>query len=191
MPASWQPYMLGAELFRMFQQKNGFYVYEQALHIFPLGSDVTNTMTLEEWNSDTLWRSAYDGLTEGLLFFAEDVFGDQFCLSRLHSGIFHFDGEHGSTDFVAASIEGWADLMLRDYEVQTGWTLAHEWQNKNGALGLGQRLQPKIPFAYGGEYVLENLWAGDAVKGMLFKGEVSLKIRNLRPGTEVHFRVKG
>jgi hypothetical protein len=107
-------------------------------------------MTLEEWNSQTLWRSAYGDLTNGLLFFAEDIFGDQFCLTGAASGVFRFDAERGETESIADSLEGWADRILSDYRVETGWPLASEWQAKHGSLELGMRLQPKIPFVYGG-----------------------------------------
>lgn len=67
-PPLFENYACGRELFEMLKLKNGFYAFEQALHVFPFGFDVTGTMTLEEWNSRTLWRNAYDDLTEGMLF---------------------------------------------------------------------------------------------------------------------------
>lgn len=183
-------YSLGAELFQMLTSKNGFYAFEQALHVLPTASDVTDTMTLEDWNSDTLWRSAYDDLTKDLFFFAEDIFGDQFCLAAKHKGIFRFYAETAEKTVIAESLEQWANVLLANYEVETGWTLAHNWQVQKGQLQFGQRLQPKIPFVYGGEYALDNLWAGDAVKGMLFKGEVAIKLKDLPDGTRVRLRVK-
>ena len=190
MPNVFEAYVLGSELFQLLNSKNGFYAFEQALHVFPWNSDITGTMTLEEWNSETLWRSAYSGLTDSLYFFAEDIFGDQFCLSKNQSAIYRFDAERGETEKMAGSIHQWASIILSDYEFETGWPLAKSWQEKNGALQLGARLQPKIPFVYGGEYSIDNLWAGDAVKGMLFKGEIALKIRNLPPGTQIGLEVK-
>ena len=189
-PSVLKGYPLGSELFQFLSSKNGFYCFEQALHVFPSKSDVTGTMTLEDWNSETLWRTAYDGLTSGLLFFAEDIFGDQFCLSREAIGVFRFHSESAELDFLTDSIRNWAELLLSNYEIETGWTIAHKWQMQNGQLEFGQRLQPKIPFVYGGEYTMENLWAGDAVKGMLFKGDLALKIKDLPDGTQVRLHVK-
>jgi len=190
-PKFLENYTLGSELFQMLKMKNGFYAFEQALHVFPMKSDITNTMTLEDWNSDTLWRSGYGDLTNGFLFFAEDIFGDQFCISTSRAGVFRFDAESGETTFMASSMEGWADRILSNYAVETGWFLAHRWQAEQGALQLGTRLQPKIPFVYGGAYALENLWAGDATEGMLFKGEVALKVKDLPEGTKILLQVKG
>ena len=36
-------------------------------------------MTVQHWNEGDLWRTSYDGLADGFLFFAEDVFGCQFA----------------------------------------------------------------------------------------------------------------
>lgn len=190
-PKFLENYILGSELCQMLKMKNGFYAFEQALHVLPLKSDITNIMTLEDWNSRTLWRSGYGDLTEGFLFFAEDIFGDQFCISTKQAGVFRFDSERGDATFMADSIESWAGRILSDYAVETGWPLANKWQATHGALPLGTRLQPKTPFVYGGEYTLENLWVGDATEGMLFKGDVALKVKDLPEGTRVVLKVKG
>jgi hypothetical protein len=190
MPSFCQEHCLGTELFGMLNIKNGFYAFEHALHVFPLGSDVTGVMTFEDWNSQTLWRGAYENLADDFLFFAEDVFGDQFCLAKLQKGVFRFHAETAETVLVANSLEKWAELILSNYEFETGWPLAHEWQMKSGTLEFGHRLQPKIPFVFGGEYKLDNLWSGDAVEGMLFKADIALKTKNLPDGTKIQFKVK-
>lgn len=184
-----EDYFRGEDLFRMLKQKNGFYAFEYALHVFPIGSDVTGTMILEDWNSSTLWRTAYHGMADGLFCFAEDVFGDQFCLSKTQNLVLRFAAETGQVTEMAEGIEEWAGRILSSYEIETGWPLAHEWQHVNGSLPLGCRLQPSIPFILGGEYSLDNVWAGDAVEGMLFKGELAVKIKDLPDGTTVKLRV--
>src|SRR5579864_8492691 len=90
-PNLFEAYALGPELFRMLQRRNGFYAFESALHVFPITSDAH--MSLEEWNAHTLWRDRYEDLASGLLFFAEDVLQDQFCLST--AGVMRFHSETG------------------------------------------------------------------------------------------------
>ena len=87
-------------------------------------------------------------MARGLLCFAGDIFQDQFCLSK--AGVVRFKAETGETAFVAHSIEKWADVILSDYQFETGWPLAHEWQLTNGPLVPGKRLMPKTPFFLGG-----------------------------------------
>src|SRR5215813_6409344 len=186
-PAFLHSYALGTELFHMLEQKNGFFAFEFALHTFPLTSDPG--MGLEGWNAPTLWRNGYHDLAEGLLFFAQDMLQDQFCLSRTNSEVFRFHAETGQIAFMADSLEAWAGVILRNYETETGWSLAHEWQAKNGPLPLGKRLMPKTPFFLGGEYKIENLWAGDPLEGMLFKADLAMQTRSLPEGAKVKLKV--
>jgi hypothetical protein len=167
----------------MLERKNGFYAFESALHVFPLATKPLCGMSLAEWNSDSLWRSDYGDLTVGLLFFAEDTFQNQFCLSA--SGVLRFNAETGGSKPVAGSFEQWADGILRDYDRETGWTIANKWQAENGPLPHGKRLLPKTPFFLGGAYALDNLWAGDAVEGMRFKADLAMQTRSVPDGAEV------
>jgi hypothetical protein len=184
-PTLLEAYSQGEELFRMLHQKNGFYAFETALHVFPISS--VACMSLEEWNSDSLWREGYGDLARGLLFFAEDLFQDQFCLSA--KGVLRFDSECGRTFPMADSIEQWALKVLLDYSQQTGWALANKWQAEHGSLPPGKRLMPKIPFFLGGAYSLDNLWAGDAVEGMRSKADLASQTKDLPEGSQVQLVV--
>jgi hypothetical protein len=64
MPEFLQAYALGPELVHMLQQRNGFYAFEAALHVFPLTADPGTG--LEGWNAASLWRNEYGDLAEGL-----------------------------------------------------------------------------------------------------------------------------
>jgi hypothetical protein len=178
---------LGSELLRMLERKNGFYVFESALHVFALTANLAPGMSMQEWNAGSLWREGYANLGDGLLFFAEDALQDQFCVSS--TGVVRFNAETGERHFIADSIERWAQIIMRDYEHETRWPLLHEWQEQNGRLTPGKRLLPKIPFFLGGEYKLENLWAGDAVEGMRVKADIAMQTRHLPDGSKVKLTV--
>jgi hypothetical protein len=186
-PSVLREYSLGAELFHMLEQKNGFYAFEYALHVLPLSSDPE--AGLEGWNAESLWRNGYEDLAGGLLFFAEDILQDQFCLSKKQSGVYRFHAETGQTNLMATSIEEWARVILSDYRTQTCWPLVHEWQEKNGRLPLGKRLMPKTPFFLGGEYKVENLYAGNPLEGMRLKADIAMQTRNLPEGAKVRLKI--
>jgi hypothetical protein len=173
-------YNLGSELFRMLEQKNGFYSFEAALHVFPLTSDPE--AGLEAWNAGPLWRNEYQDLAEGLLFFAEDILQKQ-------SGVHRFHAETGQTTFMAKTVEEWAGVILSNYRTETGWPFVHEWQQKNGVLPLGKRLMPKTPFFLGGEYKVENLWAGNPLEGMRFKADLAMQTRHLPERAKVRLNI--
>lgn len=174
------------DLLRMLRQRNGFYVLESALHVFPTHSS-PQEIGLDDWNENALWRNAYKELAEGCLFFAEDVFGGQFCIKD--NLIYTFDPETGALDYLADDMEGWAKVILSDYEVLTGYLLAHQWQQQNGQLPTKKRLLPKMPFVAGGEFKLDNLYLTDAVEGMRFRADIAYQIKDLPDGAQIKFNV--
>ncbi len=175
-------------LLSMLCKRNGFYALESALHVFPSHSG-EKEIGLDEWNSDDLWRNEYQGMADSCLFFAEDAFGGQFCIKE--NKIFTFDPETGVLDYLADDIEGWAKAIVSDYEVLTGYPLAHQWQEHHGQLPPSSRLLPKIPFVAGGEFVLDNLYLNDAVEGMKFRADIANQIKDLPDGAQIQFNVVG
>ena len=173
-------------LYRMLKARNGFYAFESALHVFPMGSR-EGVMDLETWNSETLWRCFFGALTKGCLFFAQDAVGMQFCFRG--GEICTFDPECGVITPLCPTIQEWANALLRDYPRLTAYPLAQHWQAINGPLPIGNRLYPKIPFHLGREYEVENLYAGDPVERMNFYGSLVEQIKDLPPGSKVRLRV--
>ena len=177
---------LGEELYFLLSQKNGFYAFESALHVFPAGH-LNDIIELEAWNSEQLWKECYGSLTENCLFFAEDIFGGQFCV--LNNKICSFDPETGDIQEIADNFERWAKCILDDYNMMTGYSLAHSWQEKYGAIPVNRRLLPKIPFVCGGEFKIDNLYLVDAVKGMKFRADIAKQIRDCPDGSKITIRV--
>lgn len=175
------------QLVPLLELSNGFYAFESALHVFPAGAAGSELPGLGEWNSATLWRDAYKELAEGLLFFAEDVFGGQFALRG--SEVVTFEPETGEVEVLAGDIEQWAAAVLADYQLLTGFGLAHEWQSSHGALAPGTRLLPKRPFVLGGEFAVDNLYALPAAQGMRLRGQLALQIRDLPDGATIQFKI--
>ena len=171
------------ELMGMLTAKNGFYAFEGALHVFPWEASSEDIVDVQAWNGKSLWRDCYQNLTDDLFFFAEDAFGGQFALRG--NDVVTFEPESGEIEFLASSIEAWAKELLSDYEVLTGFPVAHAWQLKNGQIPQGKRLLPKIPFLLGGVYEDSNLYAVDSVKGMRYRGDLWQQIRDLPEGAQV------
>ncbi|CAN7142846.1 SMI1/KNR4 family protein [Acidovorax sp. LjRoot38] len=176
------------ELIQILSKKNGFYAFEEALHVFSWDDSISQgqILGLQAWNEKTLWRDWYQGLTEELFFFAEDIFGGQFALKGRE--VVSFDPESGEIEFLAKSIEDWAAEILLNYPQLTGYPLAHSWQMLNGPIARGKRLLPKIPFILGGKYEVNNLFAVDAVKGMRYRGELWEQLRDLPDGAKVRLK---
>lgn len=175
-----------AMLMSMLSKKNGFYAFESALHIFPDRATMSE-YGLIEWNAPELWRAEYGHIAESCVFFAEDIFGAQFCL--VNDNIYAFEPETGEVELIAPTIEDWAKDLLQDYELRTGYPLAHAWQERHGAIPPKHRLLPITPFFMGGEFDLNNLQLMEAALGMKFRASITKQIRDLPDGTNVKLRV--
>lgn len=170
------------ELAEFLRKKNGFYAFESALHVFSSTSASTE-IGIVEWNAHDLWIGEYRGMIEKCLFFAEDIFGGQFCIKS--DGIYSFDPETAQFEYLATDLEGWARTIMTEYEVLTGFPLAHAWQKLNGAIKPGMRLIPKIPFVLGGEFKVENLISVESAKAMRLRASLAIQIQNSPDGTSI------
>lgn len=173
---------IGRELAEMLAQKNGFYACESALLVRPFEHERAPVGVLE-WNATTLWRAEYvEDLSEAL-FFAEDIFGGQFCIR--HDKICTFEPETGLFEPMSSSLDEWAQDIMADYRVRTGFPLAHDWQIRNAPLLPGTRLLPKRLFVLGGKYEVENLYSLADVEGMSFRASIANQIRDVPDGAQV------
>jgi len=175
----------GEQLEDLLHTRNGFYAFESALHVFP-GAVAENEITLSRWNSFELWRYEYGDLAERALFFAEDAFGDQFCIYDRQ--VCSFSAETGDIKPLAQSFEGWAERILKDYSLLTGYPTLHLWQKQNGPLPAGSRLMTKLPFVLGGKCDLDNLYAISAVSGMRSRGNIARQIKDVPEGAQIRLR---
>jgi len=175
-----------SELGSILAIRNGFFCFESALRVFPDRSS-PKSMGLTEWNRRNLWINDYEGLADDMLFFAEDILGGQFCIHA--SKIFTFDPETGDIEFVAGTLDEWAAKMLISYNELTAYPLARAWQEAHGKLDNRFRLCPKTPFACGGSFDMENLFAIEAVSGMRSRANLALQIAGLEDGQEVEFTI--
>lgn len=127
-------------------------------------------------------------MADGHVYFAEDVFGVQFCLRE--GAVYTFDPEIGAFDEIAPDLDAWAETVLDDVNTLTGYPLAHEWQSKHGRLPVNCRLIPITPFVLGGEYTIANVRVLDAAEGMRYRSEIALQIRDVPDGGHVKLTVE-
>ncbi len=177
---------LPQDLLGLLQSKNGFFAFESALRVFPSKS-CDYSYGLSEWNSEKLWKVHYGDLVKDYLFFAEDIFGGQFCY--FDSKIYQFDPETAEIKFMADTLEEWSKKILENYNVLTGYQLAHDWQSKHGKLGFKKRLIPKQLFVLGGDYSVDNLGDIDSLEAMQFRGSIAQQIKDLPDGTKIEMKI--
>ena len=175
-----------SELSGILSVRNGFYAFESALHVFPANS-TDEEIGLVDWNNENLWKSNYDGLASDLICFGEDVFANQFAFRG--NEIVRFNPETAEKTVLSDTLDGWAGLILSDYEFMTGHRVAKEWQAKFGKIPSGKRLCPIKPFAFGGEFLISNLKLTDTLTFLLEMGNLARQISELPNGARVRLIV--
>ena len=166
----------------LLRSKNGFYAYESALLVRPLSAQ-SNVLGVIEWNSADGWKGEYNLDLSAHLFFAENIFGEQFSFTS--DGIFYFEPETAKLERIAANLGAWAALIAADPSLHLGHALARKWQSINGPLQPGERLGPKTPFVLGGEFVPDNLARMRDTALMSFRAQLANQIADLPDGAEV------
>lgn len=171
------------QLRALLREKNGFFAFGSALHVFPLDSGVSGP-DLIGWNDLSGWRRHYsDAVPESAMVFAQDLFANQYFVGL--DGVFKLNSETGETEIRGETIEAWVEAVLEDYNYETGYPIGLEWQKLNHPLQPDCRLLPKKPFVLGGEYVPENLVEVEASVAMEKLGQLSAELNGLPDGTAV------
>jgi hypothetical protein len=174
------------ELLALLKRRDGFYAFESALHVFPLRT-TADSYGLIDWNAADLWRGEYATMADGYLFFAEDLFGEQFALKD--DAVWRFNPETGTADNIADTVADWARRILDDYDAETGHPLAHQWQTQHGQLGPRQRLMPRKPFVAGGEFTTENLVLVESAASLRLRASIAQAIKDLPDGTPISIEI--
>lgn len=175
-----------SELRELLLVRNGFYAFESSLYVRPAFATDLH-LGIVEWNSPTLWRCRYPDIPSEACFFAEDVFGGQFC--DISSKIYRFDPETGEFEEHSPDLLEWASIILSDYDSEVGYPLAHEWQTTHGTLPPEHRLIPRVPFVLGGDYAAGNLLCLSTTRGMLRRSELAALIQDLPDGSTIQFSI--
>lgn len=161
---------------------NGAYAFASALHFFGIRRTEADCDIIA-WNDANGWRRHYSLPGEGT-FFAEDLFGNQFGMFP-RGRVARLDVESGGLDWVANSLNEWAEVLIDNHREQTAWPLGQEWQEEFGPLPEGYRLVPRHPFILGGEYEIDNLVAAPRENVMEFVGQLAAEVVGLPDGETV------
>jgi hypothetical protein len=171
------------ELLELLSASNGFVTFESALVVFP-SDDAQGVPGLARWNAPAGWRRHYeDVLSPEHICFAHDLFGLQFATSP--AGVVKFNPATGGVTPYAASISGWAERLLANFNEDTSWRIAEQWQIAHRSLLPNERLLPKRPFVPNA-YAIANLIPMGGESAMEKWGKWHRTIRDLREGETIY-----
>lgn len=174
---------------RLLELCNGAYLFDHALHLFGACENPA-WHSLRAWNATTTWRDAYGAATDGLCFFAEDAFGDQFAYNDHGGAVVIFGAELGRVEPCAPSFLDWLETMLEHGPA----LLPIEYLDAERR--QGKRLQPSTQLvafpplfsveARAGEVEVGHV---DAAEAMRYRGQLASKLRDLPEGTRIELQI--
>ena len=165
---------------------DGLIALEGGLRIFGVSESLLPDIVT--WNAASGWRSEYRGLADGLQFFAEDAFGDQFAIDS--GRVVRFHAETGQREPLCDSVLDWLTRILRDPESELSLPVIRRWRRLGNELKPDQHLCPTYPFVLKGPSD-RSLHALDRYESMQFKGNFARQIKGLPEGSRIKVVVKG
>lgn len=166
---------------------NGLTAFEGGLRIF--GTNPGVLPTLPDWNKQEGWRSAYHELVaDNLIFFAEDVFGNQFAFDN--EKVVYFNAETGRATPFANSFVEWLSVILEDPVDTLQLMLFKAWTDTGEHLKPSEHLCPVYPFITKSDPPLKELYRIDSVEDMSYKGNFAYQIKDLPDGAQIKIKVR-
>ncbi len=129
-------------LARLYEQTNGFYLFDDALHF-------ARPKKRSHGTHPRCGVASEDRIPSSDFFFTEDLFGEQFAV---RDDAITFSTETGAYEHLANDLEACASPFLEDGDFLTGRPVAIARPQHHNTLRPGQRLAPTRPFMMGGEY---------------------------------------
>lgn len=169
---------------QVYSKVRSLVAFEGALVVYPV--DNVFCISCQTVNNDG-WKYAYSENVHKTFFFAKDVFGNHYGV--MSGNFYKLDQESGKLLLHSTSIDAWAGKILSDYDYETGWSLAHDWQVYNNTrIAVGECLIPIMPFSLGGEFEANNLMKVNVLDALKKYASLRSQVEKVSPGSTVSIR---
>jgi hypothetical protein len=169
---------------KFIKQLNGGFFYSGALQIYSIcrSPDFTSIFCINE-----IVKKEYQGIIDQDIFFAQEIFGNQFGFSS--NGIVFFNIETGEKQIIAKGFDDWCKVIEADLEYFSGKAFLTSWNNVNKKLKYNERLCAKIPFVIGGEYNVKNLYTQVFPEFIKSNANIAKQIYSLPDGAPIKLKI--
>ena len=172
---------LPTDLVRILSHRNGFILYEGAVH-------VRGACLIPEWHSlRAAWRgpnafhTLYAEVRPSDIPFAQDQVGDQFLIRE--GIVFRLSAETGEIERLADTLQDFFSRFSSDIEGFLNVSLAHRMQP-------GQLLHAFPPFCFRESGAGASLAPLPASEVILFHADLARQIRDVPDGGKVEFKLR-
>lgn len=165
---------------------NGGFFFNSSVHLY--GYSTAHDFHSIDYVNQFL-KQEYGNIVGGLVFFGQDIFGNQFGFNEHNSKIIFFNIETGDREIIANDIEDWVSLIFDEVDYFTGHKLSVAWRIRNN-LDFNERLCPKIPFILNGDYTIANLYASPFPQYLRASANIARQVYNLPDGSNFKITIR-
>ena len=164
---------------------NGFFCLDDALHFYPYSGHEVSIVSV---NAPGGWKDCIPEFTQGLTFFAQDVFGCQYGFGE-DDAIYKYDTDDGTREKKADNLDDFL-LLASSHPEETGLDVLRQWNAEKGPLERGMRLVGKIMFCFTPTIQgLDGLAPCPTMSLLQERIEILAMIKDLPPGSQIRFVV--
>jgi hypothetical protein len=182
LPESWSRVM--SDYASLIGAANGLLIRDGMFRVFGVGADAI-TRDAVAWNQES-WRRRFDWLSDTAVFWAENVFGDQYGIDLHSRRIFLMSCEGGLIDdrsfgSVSECIE--AELCADQASIEVA--LIEQARQHGICPSPSEHLSFTLPLIVGGSAQVENLEIMEAGAHLDLLGQILQQNRGLPEGTPI------
>jgi hypothetical protein len=153
---------------------NGCYALQGALHLFGARSDVPN-QSLDQWNRADGWRQSFGMLIDGVTFFADTGFGDQF--GYRDGKVVRLRALDARVERMASSFTEWLELVFLEPSRYLSTDLFEACVARLGPLPPGGHFAPAPTHAPGDPVSVAALEVMPCRDNLELRGAASMVVR--------------
>lgn len=175
----------------LFQLTNfgGLLIYDSSIIFYPQGSQYSSST----FNSDNIKAYLLNldfKLDANIYLVGADIFGNQFGICN--ENLYFINIETNEIELLANKIlfSSIINIIDSDFKYFSGIGLKQEFEKKNNTTLGFHRLVPIKPFAIGGEFEVENLYALDFFKTLSYNCNLAKQFRSIPDGEYVKIVVE-
>lgn len=175
--------VLPQDMFIFMEERNGLFAMGAGIHLYDWDETDFSIKKVNEKIKE-LSFSMGDKICMG-----QDLFANQYCFDPLGK-FWKMEIETGVFTLMSEDFEGFLDAILSDWEFESAFTIAEDWQQKHGPLEFGFRLKPITPFFMGGDFSIKNLTEGSTFEILDYTSDLYEQTKDIKDGTKVKFTTK-
>ena len=178
--------LYGPILTPLIAQANGFITRNRIFRVFGTEGDET-VPGIQEWNNSE-WKLDYGDKTHNLLFFAEDIFGNQYAI-QTHDGkvsLLRFLCEGGDVETVSGGVRVLIDAFISpETSTLLDWALVNAAFQRGLSPNPNEHLAFEMPLIAGGDYSVDNITVENSELHLGILSQLSRELQNYPTGMKI------